>query len=66
MTAPAHARPLAAAYGGITAVVAPLRDSDLLRPTRCHGWVIAGRHVTDVLAMAEHTRLIVRFRDEDS
>jgi hypothetical protein len=41
MTVPAHARPLAAAYGGLTAVVSPLTDRDLLRPTRCHGWLIA-------------------------
>jgi hypothetical protein len=41
MIAPAHARPLAAAYGGLTAVVAPLSEHDLLRPTRCHGWLIA-------------------------
>jgi hypothetical protein len=39
MTAPGPA--LAAAYGGITGVVAPLSDNDLLRATRCRGWVIA-------------------------
>jgi hypothetical protein len=39
MTAPAPA--LAAAYGGITAVVSPLTESDLLRGTRCRGWVVA-------------------------
>jgi Mycothiol maleylpyruvate isomerase N-terminal domain len=39
MTAPAQA--LAAAYGGITAVVSPLSDNDLLRATRCRGWVVA-------------------------
>ena len=38
MTAPG---PLAAAYDGITAVVAPLSGDDLLRPTRCRGWVVA-------------------------
>jgi uncharacterized protein (TIGR03083 family) len=38
MTAPGA---LAAAYGGITAVVSPLSGDDLLRPTRCRGWVVA-------------------------
>jgi len=42
MTAPDHApSALAAAYQALTATVAPLTDHDLLRPTRCHGWVIA-------------------------
>jgi len=38
MTAPGA---LAAAYDGITAVVSPLPGDDLLRPTRCRGWVVA-------------------------
>jgi len=38
MTAPGV---LSAAYGGITAVVAPLAGDDLLRPTRCRGWLVA-------------------------
>jgi uncharacterized protein (TIGR03083 family) len=37
MTAPA----LAAAYDAITATVLPLTDDDLLRGTRCRGWVVA-------------------------
>ncbi|MDG4822132.1 maleylpyruvate isomerase N-terminal domain-containing protein [Asanoa sp. WMMD1127] len=41
MTAPAGAAALAAAYDAVTAVVLPLTDDDLLRPTRCRGWVIA-------------------------
>ncbi|WBC13117.1 maleylpyruvate isomerase N-terminal domain-containing protein [Micromonospora sp. WMMA1998] len=32
---------LAQAYDGITAVVAPLDDADLQRPTRCRGWLVA-------------------------
>lgn len=38
MTAPAA---LSAAYSGITAVVTPLSGEDLLRPTRCRGWLVA-------------------------
>jgi hypothetical protein len=38
MTAPAV---LDATYGGITAVVSPLSPDDLLRPTRCRGWLVA-------------------------
>lgn len=33
--------PLAEAYAGVTAVVGPLSDDDLQRPTRCRCWVIA-------------------------
>ena len=32
---------LAAAYDAVTAVVVPLRDEDLLRPSRCRGWAVA-------------------------
>ncbi|WP_262848166.1 maleylpyruvate isomerase N-terminal domain-containing protein [Mumia quercus] len=32
--------PLVEAYDGITQVVARLDDSDLQRPTRCHGWLV--------------------------
>lgn len=32
---------LEAAYGGVTDVVTPLSAHDLLRPTRCHGWLVA-------------------------
>jgi uncharacterized protein (TIGR03083 family) len=39
---------LNAAYTGITAIVAPMSDHDLLRPTGCRGWTIADLvlHVT--------------------
>ncbi|GIF71129.1 maleylpyruvate isomerase N-terminal domain-containing protein [Asanoa siamensis] len=39
MTAPADA--LVGAYDAITATVLPLSDDDLLRATRCRGWVVA-------------------------
>lgn len=32
--------PLVEAYDGISEVVARLDDSDLQRPTRCHGWLV--------------------------
>ncbi|WFE37561.1 maleylpyruvate isomerase N-terminal domain-containing protein [Micromonospora sp. WMMD998] len=32
---------LAQAYAGITAVVTPLDDAGLQRPTRCQGWLVA-------------------------
>ncbi|MGC4894251.1 maleylpyruvate isomerase N-terminal domain-containing protein [Micromonospora sp. DT31] len=32
---------LAQAYAGITAVLTPLDDAGLQRPTRCHGWLVA-------------------------
>jgi hypothetical protein len=38
---PASADALDAAYGGITAIVAPMSDHELLRPTGCRGWTIA-------------------------
>jgi uncharacterized protein (TIGR03083 family) len=41
MTAPAGAAALAAAYEAVTATVLPLTDDDLLRGTRCRGWVVA-------------------------
>ncbi|MEO3776846.1 maleylpyruvate isomerase N-terminal domain-containing protein [Micromonospora sp. B11E3] len=44
MTAVDQHEALAQAYAGVTAVVAPLGDEDLQRPTRCRGW-----HVADLL-----------------
>ncbi|MFC7547117.1 maleylpyruvate isomerase N-terminal domain-containing protein [Plantactinospora sp. GCM10030261] len=41
MAPTATATDLAAAYAGITDVVVGRDDSDLQRPTRCHGWVVA-------------------------
>ncbi|GAB3949940.1 maleylpyruvate isomerase N-terminal domain-containing protein [Micromonospora vulcania] len=41
MTAIRPDEALAQAYDGITAVVAERDDADLLRPTRCRGWVVA-------------------------
>ncbi|MEV4535615.1 maleylpyruvate isomerase N-terminal domain-containing protein [Asanoa sp. NPDC049518] len=41
MTAHAGAAALAAAYEAVTATVLPLTDDDLLRGTRCRGWVVA-------------------------
>ncbi|GIF69868.1 maleylpyruvate isomerase [Asanoa ishikariensis] len=41
MTAHAGAAALAAAYDAVTATVLPLTDDDLLRGTRCRGWVVA-------------------------
>ncbi|TDC57390.1 hypothetical protein E1258_22155 [Micromonospora sp. KC207] len=41
MTAVSQPEALAQAYAGITAVVAPLDDAGLQRPTRCRGWLVA-------------------------
>ncbi|SCL65751.1 maleylpyruvate isomerase N-terminal domain-containing protein [Micromonospora chersina] len=41
MTAIRQHEALAQAYDGITAVVAPLDDAGLQRPTRCRGWLVA-------------------------
>ncbi|TDC80138.1 hypothetical protein E1193_18035 [Micromonospora sp. KC606] len=41
MTPIARHEALAQAYQGITDVVARLDDADLLRPTRCRGWLVA-------------------------
>jgi uncharacterized protein (TIGR03083 family) len=49
---------LADAYDGITRVVADLPDTDLLRPTRCRGWLVADllQHV-----LADAQRALVTF-----
>ncbi|MEU1687343.1 maleylpyruvate isomerase N-terminal domain-containing protein [Micromonospora sp. NPDC005707] len=41
MTAIRPHEALAQAYDGITAVVTPLDDAGLQRPTRCRGWLVA-------------------------
>ena len=41
MTAIRQHEALAQAYDGITAVVTPLDDAALQRPTRCRGWLVA-------------------------
>ncbi|MGW9197872.1 maleylpyruvate isomerase N-terminal domain-containing protein [Micromonospora chersina] len=41
MTAIRQHEALAQAYDGITAVVTPLDDAGLQRPTRCRGWLVA-------------------------